>query len=379
MSSASESAPDSTQLMPLRKQIARQLIDLEVDPTIDYAPPQIFPEMLAAAPRRRRPRVPPVAWPTADLAPKPVNLDPEPQPEDPLPEADWLVMTWTRAEHEALKSVFTPTIPVQRWHPYRHEFESYIPDIRVGAPALRSNRIGSYYMVKLEDIRVLLLKSEFHLNQDGVKLPLRRLTRQLIDETKASTILSIGTAGGVANADELGDVVVSQSAKYRLNDEFKNEPFNGKSYTSRWSMKNKYFKDATKLMIPLQEPPYAPPTKRIPFKGRPVVLPPNKPNIRPFDTHPIITTDYFEFGTSDNRLDKIGCAVEMDDAVIAMVCEETDDKPRYAFVRNVSDPVINAELDERMQIMWAVWFYEQYGLQTSYNGALATWAVIASN
>ena len=34
--------------------------------------------------------------------------------------------------------------------------------------------------------------------------------------------------------------------------------------------------------------------------------------------HPILTTDYFEFGTPANHLDQQGCAVEMGDARLGM-------------------------------------------------------------
>jgi hypothetical protein len=52
-------------------------------------------------------------------------------------------------------------------------------------------------------------------------------------------------------------------------------------------------------------------------------------------------------------------------------------------VRNVSDPLINADLPthaditRNMQAVWAVWFYEAYGYWTSVTGALATWGIIA--
>ena len=34
--------------------------------------------------------------------------------------------------------------------------------------------------------------------------------------------------------------------------------------------------------------------------------------------HPILTTDYFEYGTTKNRLDKEGCGVEMGDAALGL-------------------------------------------------------------
>lgn len=52
-------------------------------------------------------------------------------------------------------------------------------------------------------------------------------------------------------------------------------------------------------------------------------------------------------------------------------------------MRNVSDPLINADLPthaditRNMQAVWAVWFYEAYGYWTSVTGALATWGIIA--
>ena len=72
----------------------------------------------------------------------------------------------------------------------------------------------------------------------------------------------------------------------------------------------------------------------------------------------------------------------MGDAVLGLVCDELDDPPRWAIVRNISDPEINADLPTgpgplNMQIHWAVWFYEAFGYWTSVSGALATWGIVA--
>ncbi len=50
----------------------------------------------------------------------------------------------------------------------------------------------------------------------------------------------------------------------------------------------------------------------------------------------------------------------------------------YGFVRNVSDPVINGLLPDPLQDSWAGYIYQEQGLYTSYNGALATWALLAA-
>ena len=54
--------------------------------------------------------------------------------------------------------------------------------------------------------------------------------------------------------------------------------------------------------------------------------------------------------------------------------------PGWLVIRNVSDPVINADLPRApvdMQAHWAVWYYETFGYWTSVNSAIATWAMIA--
>jgi hypothetical protein len=43
--------------------------------------------------------------------------------------------------------------------------------------------------------------------------------------------------------------------------------------------------------------------------------------------HPILTTDFFEFGTHNNNLEDEGCAVEMGDAVLGLVCSELENPP----------------------------------------------------
>jgi hypothetical protein len=101
--------------------------------------------------------------------------------------------------------------------------------------------------------------------------------------------------------------------------------------------------------------------------------------------HPILTTDYFEYGTTKNRLDRVGAAVEMGDAALGLAVSElpATQRPRWAVIRNMSDPVINGELPGHgpfhlnEQTTWAVAFYTAYGKYTSVMGALATWAVIA--
>src|SRR5205823_8627643 len=197
---------------------------------------------------------------------------------------------------------------------------------------------------------------------------------QIVDEAKPKVILTVGTAGSVFLDFSLGDVVVTRAAKFRLNDEFKNETFNGKVFKNTWTIPTTHLATAEKLMeqvsTNLAEPPFVPPTKRFPFHEALIEPPANHPKIRldgkdmkPF--HPILTTDYFEFGTSSNHLDDVGAAVEMGDAVLGMALSDVSNPPRWAVVRNMSDPQINGDLPDtgfrlNQQTEWAVAYYTTY-------------------
>jgi len=341
-----------------------------------------------------------------EVAPVPEPPDTPPDPEGPLPAADVIVVTWTIAELNALADVFTPGHPRTRWFPYKHNFGSkFLPVIRDGAPSRnpRVMRLGSWFPARVGSLKVICFKSELHLNQDGIRseekpgtatLPVKDLFAQMIEEAKPQVVLTVGTSGGVKLEHDLGDVVVTRGAKFRLSDEFENEPFNGKVYKSDWKIPTQYFEKAHELMAGfaenLVEPDFGPPTKRYGFDG-PLLKsePPNTPSILLDDGtempefHPILTTDFFEFGTSANDLYTEGCAVEMGDAVLGLLCDELPDPPRWAIVRNLSDPMINGDLPTSkvkaldMQAHWAVWYYEAFGYWTSTMGALATWAIIA--
>ena len=69
-------------------------------------------------------------------------------------------------------------------------------------------------------------------------------------------------------------------------------------------------------------------------------------------------------------------AIEMDDAVIGKVCAAAG--VAFGFIRNISDPVQNAARPARVQGDWGSAVYDAYGFYTSYNGAVAAWAVLAA-
>ena len=343
----------------------------------------------------------------AGLRPTPQPINPPPDIDDELPKADIVVITWTVDEVMALADVLTPKVTRDSWYRYARNFAAYQNQIRRYAPAYNAQRLASYYLTKIGDKTVLCVKSELHLNQDGIEdppgapgnatLPVKQFFHQVIDEAEPKLVITTGTAGAVFGEHNLGDVVVTRGAKFRVAKEFRNAPFAGKTYKSNWQVNSKFFGQAVTLMrnfsSHISEPEFLPPTANFSWPSNPPKpTHDNDPDIKldGIDMpafHPILTTDYFEFGTSVNRLDHEGAAVEMGDAVLGLCIDEREEAghstPDWLVIRNCSDPQINGALRNRpakqsLQAMWAVYYYKGFGYWTSVNSALATWAVIAA-
>ncbi|TIW29369.1 MAG: hypothetical protein E5V63_01225 [Mesorhizobium sp.] len=359
--------------------------------------------------------------------PAPIPFPDDMHPDNPLPEGDVLVVTWTVAEHQALADVITPNVPSRTWANYRRRYDDhYRPLIRNGAPAIKANRLGSWCASRIADKKLICFKSELHLNQDGIEtgegtatLPVKDLFRQLIDEVKPKLVITVGTAGATfppgaktqlngmeCSPHQLGDVVITRGAKFRLSQEFRKEAFAKTRYKCEtFNIPTGRLAAAAELLnvnaSKLAEPAFGPPHTGYQWpNGVPIPGLKNAPDLkidgRDFPAfHPILTTDFFEFGTSTNALERDGCGVEMGDAVLGMVIEEMKAggqvAPNWLVIRNASDPQINGTLPNRdtpgvdpqlrrnldMQAHWAVWYYETYGYWTSVNSAIAVWAMVA--
>jgi nucleoside phosphorylase len=343
-------------------------------------------------------------------------------PSAPLPQADVIVITWTSDEAEGLSRVLAPDLKEKRadnpppeggrdrrpqdlWFTYCRDMYLYWPTLRLhrliqkedissrGSPSLDPERpgsddwgqgvLGSFVRTRIGDVTVLLFRSQLHLNTDGRALPLPNLVRQIIAETRPLLVLSAGTAGGVSPDDRLGDVVVSNAAAFHLGSEFEDAAFNHTQYASAWTPSTRYQSVAeTKQNMPLvYEMPLTGPTPHyaavMPRDGVPPSPPPGRDHcLMRIASLPILTTDFFEFGTTVNGLDKIGSAVEMGDAAVAMTCDQAG--VPFGFVRNVSDPVINGDMDYPIQALFASSTYLDVGVNTSMNGAVAIWALLAA-
>ncbi|MEO6121913.1 MAG: hypothetical protein ABIW46_02575 [Acidimicrobiales bacterium] len=371
-----------------RAGLSRRIIDFGLSP--EDLGPRRFGQR--GAPKRMLA----IAWPDG-LAPQAAPLAAEPDPHDPLPRADVVVITWTVAEMLALADVLTPGVnPRTSWYRYEHRFADYVPLIRRGAPALVAGRLASYFPARIANKKVLCIKSELHLNQDGIRrpegttLPVADLFRQIIAEVRPRQIITVGTAGGTFADHQLGDVMVTRAARFRCTQEFADAPFNDTTFRSAGRIKRKHLATAERLMAAfadeLIEPDFGPPTTAYDFPAGVLKGVRNIPDLKVDGVdfpafHPMLTTDFFEFGTSTNGLEQHGCGVEMGDAVLGLVCDEMGaGAPTWLVVRNASDPQINGALPTEpidMQAHWAVFYYEAYGYWTSVMSAIATWALIA--
>jgi nucleoside phosphorylase len=244
---------------------------------------------------------------------------------------------------------------------------------------------------------VLCVKSELHLNQDGVRtgdgtatLPVAELLRQIIGEVKPQLVITVGTCGATFPTHGLGDVVITRGATFLLSEEFAGEPFASRAYRAELAVPRRRLTAARRLIRTfadrLTEPAFAPPSIDYPWDGPPLAGLTHAPMMRidgdDFEAyHPILSTDSFIFGTTGNGLERAGCGVEMGDAVLGMVADELGAAaPPWLVVRNLSNPAINAALPLEpvdMQAFWSHWYYVTYGYWTSVGSAIATWAMIA--
>lgn len=320
-------------------------------------------------------------------------IKPVPNRNDSLPKVDVVAMMDTSAEAQAMADVLTPGIDRTSWYEYAKNWEKhYLPMLGPTAPSRFSKRLGSYYVVRINDVKVLVYKTELHMHPDAKKmpngsysLPIKDMLAQIIDEAQPKLFLTTGTSGGVYCSMSLGDVAVSRAARFNCLRDFKSAPFNHKKYKSDWTISKKHIAQAEKLMKKYaehltgkSEPKGTPPSPKCgcsPEKYPTKIYFDGEEGIPEF--HPIITTDVFDFGTSTNNLDKLGMAIEMDDAVLGLVCSEMKSPPKWACVRNLSDPTINGHLTIPAQKKCAVYYYQKFGYWTTVMSALTTWGIIA--
>ncbi|MCR9174143.1 MAG: hypothetical protein NXI10_16715 [bacterium] len=360
------------------------------------------------------PGLPPVEWKKHGLeAPELVSdKDWNPNKDQKMYPIDMIIMTWTSAEWAAFAQVMTgrtDTMPYNGyggsdgpfwkddWAAYYNYWDDNV--LSAGSPSISNTAWGSCCVVKFPQNGkyALLFKSDMHISTDGPTIPLRNMVQQLINDFSPNLILTIGTAGGTSPSDDLGSANITNGGHCQLSGEFSglNFWFNNTTFQSNWTPKTTYLskaQDELSKVVPVTQDwineLYA--TKKDELidtcTGKPYPLSAlQNSNIGPSNIpvklnnvaneQMVLTTNSYVVATTDGSYDKYA-AMEMDDAVIGMVCNAN--KIDFGVVRNISDPVQNRELNQTAAGNWGSIIYSAFGFYSSYNGALATWAIAAA-
>jgi nucleoside phosphorylase len=337
---------------------ARELIEFDSEGTAGEAVAELVPHAASGLSGYVEP-----SWPSG-LAPRPGS---NPSGHS-LPKADVLIVTWTMDEGHALSRVLTPGLDRRDdWKPYRKNFTAIAQHMRPGCPARNYGRLGTYWTTRIGDKKATLFKSDSHMSQDGPQLPNATVWEQVIKDCSPEWVLTTGTGGGIGKDFEVGDVIVSRYVSFDCQRQFK--ALNGQTFASTRKARAGKFATAKKLFAANEQflPKDNPRRARIVASGS--------------QQTGILTTDFFGFDNTANTygLQGKGDLSEMGDAVLGMVCKRLGAKaPKYAGVRNVSDPEIDSkDYTIHQQAKIAADIYKVYGRWSSVCSAIVCWAIVA--
>ena len=315
-------------------------------------------------------------------------------PSADLPPADAVVITWAEPELAALQHVFCQS-NISMSYSSRNQgswpgWLKYDKNMPAGAGEDWSYW-GYYRLVTMGTKNVLLFKSNTHLAASNGEANLTAMITRIINTVQPSLILSIGTAGGTIITDHVGTVnTVHAGTLYNSGEPATDWKTYSNPWIAGWQTINK--PAFAQLLFPI--PTTAADLAAIQTQFNAfyhTAFPLSELNVGGLDmgdsapqlknmtgaATSLLTASGFVVGTSDGKLASFAC-VEMDDAVIAEACQGK--AVQFGFIRNISDPVQNVALpntkEQPDQGNWGSAIYHAYGFYTSYNGALAAWAIL---
>ncbi|WP_407334169.1 hypothetical protein [Enterovibrio sp. 27052020O] len=346
-------------------------------------------------------------------APKPLVIE-----AGQFPQADMIVVTWTSAEWSALDHVMLNS--AERRFPddtqWRSHWFGYTDshDITAYTDSPDMEPLFYFQLVGIDNgeghqQRVLLVKSQAHLAHPPWITGLEAVIDILLEKSGAKKILSTGTAGGGSITDMLGAAIVTNSGHIQLEKpENSGCDYNHQTFTCKTWFPSEGLYKATRdsLMFamdqvwnadtiadaivalnqsPLTDPPIEPCDDATTYTYDDLINPPLNPDnlkqaqVKVCKNQPLLTTDYY-FIEGEEPHDPY-CFLEMDDAVIAHQAERAG--VEYAFIRNVSDPIVVTHtasghpIPESVRGNWSGIIYQRCGFYSSFNSVLLTWAAIA--
>jgi hypothetical protein len=307
-----------------------------------------------------------------------------------LPVADAVVITWADAEWAAMQHVFCGSGTAMAYSDRNTSSWSGWTTYAAAMPKEKVsgwNYWGEWRLVGIGGKRVMLWKSNTHLDFPG-QAELVAMVQMLIKQVKPGLVMSIGTAGGAQVGDHVGTVrAVSAGTLYEKGKAQGSWPV----YKNAWASVDSVLHAGGfgSLLFPV-------PTTESDLQGLCAqfnayygtsysIFELDPDGLNSGDTLPkvfdetggassLLTTPTFVVGTTAGTYASYAC-IEMDDALIGEVCGAAG--VAFGFVRNVSDPVQSAALPTEVQGNWGSTVYDAYGIYTSFNGALAAWAMLA--
>jgi nucleoside phosphorylase len=291
-----------------------------------------------------------------------------------IPEGDVLVVTYTAAEGQALADVLTPGHPSSSWAKYVDGWASYEPELTGRSPARDSKCLGVWAMTEIDGKKVVLFKSDLHLSTDATSLPVKRLLQQLVNAVRPKLVITTGTAGGIGTQTSLGDIAVTNGARFNCQKDFKNAPFANSTYIGPDWRPGQHL-EAISPLLEANSARLKPIATRItPGLHLAVGIP------------GVETVDYFGFADTDDSYgivkdDPHALTEEMDDAVLPLALTTgsfADVQLPWLSIRNASDPQVASSIgDLEAQKKWAAGVYAKFGFWTTVCSVIACWAVIA--
>jgi nucleoside phosphorylase len=318
----------------------------------------------------------PVPWPS-EFRPHAVLPKKLPEPKDPLPKCDVLVVTWTSGEAQTLASLMTGG-NFEHWYSYQSNVDAFIPKVTGSRAPFNDHSaemkryyhtLGLYCPFHIGKISGIALKSGLHMAYDGTDVPLVDLWKQMIAETGAKLVITTGTGGGIGASIQLGDVVIANATRFHLTGYLK-----GKSYASAAYPTSASTFDLDRMKALITDELLRPNGNRLKTPRVPQM-------IYPADGVNVVSTDTFAFDDSTDHfgLQKLGKCCDMGDATLGLALSEVSNAPAWVAIRNASDPQIpnpDNSLDKAKQVAESI--YGEYQCITTAGSVIATWAAIVA-
>jgi nucleoside phosphorylase len=309
-----------------------------------------------------------------------------------LPKADAVVITWAESEWAALQHVFCSSGTAMTYSKRNEGAWTGWVKYSAGAPA-SLGYWGYFRLVQIGGKDVLLFKSNTHYAASQGEQNLEALTNLLIQKVAPTVILSVGTAGGARDTDPVGIVnVVRVDALYESNQPQSAWPSYSTTWAPNWAMLSNAHFNSLLFAVPTTQDDIAGIIKQfnefykttyslstldpLNLNFGNVAHNAAKPVINDMTTagSKLLTAKSFVVANTSGNLSTFAC-VEMDDAVIAKAAAAGG--TLFGSIRNISDPIQNVALTPTFQGHWGEAIYTAYGMYTSFNGAMATWAVLS--